>query len=271
MNFFQTYLTIISKFGILHAKNHEIHNNSLPQKTFEDYDQDAINFANQHRSSGIFIGILGIVIFALAVLPQALDLDEHTVHNLTYAKIFSMTLTIGLIAWYSKRRSKERWIANRIRAEQLRYDWLLKTEEATPEKITTLVNEQIDYNKRKAAQYEKVENATTFLTWLTFSSALVAAWVHLFIDANWLLIFTALIPASIGVLHGINSFLGISTMIRDHEYAEAALHEILQSLNACEKTDRQAIEKIAHHLHWLMATRDIQWLKLAQSMRHIPA
>lgn len=242
-----------------HFEENQIH-------SIDYYDQVAIEAAQQFRSSGVFIGFLGLLVTTLAILPSGIDFDHHTVLILTALKVSLMIAIILLIFKHNRSNIKDKWLFARIKAEQLRYGWL-KNDQIDLQEVINLIDSQISYNHSKIERYESVEHTTELLTWVAFGLALIAATAHFFIEAHWLIFFTGLFPALVGILHWINGFLGFGTMIRDHEYALSSLKGIQERI----LQPNMDIRAITNELFWLMSMRDTQWLKLVESTKHMPA
>lgn len=254
------------KFRVRAPQNLNTRSQRVSTKSLEDYDQEALQAAQQFRSSGVFIGFLGLLVTTLAILPSGIDFDHHTVLILTALKVSLMIAIILLIFKHNRSNIKDKWLFARIKAEQLRYGWL-KNDQIDLQEVTNLIDSQISYNHSKIERYESVEHTTELLTWVAFGLALIAATAHFLIEAHWLIFFTGLFPALVGILHGINGFLGFGAMIRDHEYALSSLKGIQERI----LQPNMDIKSIANELFWLMSMRDSQWLKLVESTKHMPA
>lgn len=255
-----------------------------------DIDAKATRLGNKYRGIGIFIGILGILIIFFAVTANAPGIHgvQATVIGLTE---FALMVAMLAILWYCRDGKLRRdWIDARRTSEKLRYRGLqcciegLQKPIAEEESPVKTLNEclailagtngqdgQIAYNKKKYAQYERIEFISDRVAWSGFFVGVIAAFAHLFLHAWWLIYFTACLPAAIGVIHGINSFLQIGSLADEHELMAHRLTELLEDFQKPDSSRSAFVLEKAKILYDVLNNRDVRWMQSTKKMNTRPA
>lgn len=314
---FNTYLKAFSRFGMfLGSFSHSKHDSEQALSTrkeyfvvsppigdlnltktpwheeFESADAAAMKFGNEFRGSGVFIGVLGIVIVFLAVAPTGFAVeDEFALVVYGLLKVALMAILFAMVLKSGKSNRKERWLEMREQAEELRYrtlrieiDRLKKNPNQCPEDMNALrlhllhligdpVTGQLAYNARCAERYEAVERAATVLTWLAFGVSFLSAIFLLGSDFHWVahqpaLIFgTAAVPAAVGGLHGINGFLQIGPLIDEHKKIERNLSDQFELIR--KSSESESLLEAAVAVHGILSKRD-EWKERIEKTRALP-
>ncbi len=197
-----------------------------------EIDLRATRIGAAYRGIGILVGILGAAIILCALLPVGLTLSSA---SQTFVGVSKVVLMVGLVTILLATRKlglKELWVDLRRAAEYTRYEklrMLIAAAEApqSGDSIEALKLEvalhigggvecQILYNKKKRQDYEGIEAFSTRLTYAAFSASFAAAAAHLALHASWLIFLTAYVPALVGAMHAVNSFLRLPQLIEQH-------------------------------------------------------
>ena len=119
---------------------------------------------------------------------------------------------------------------------------------------------QIEYNKGKAKQYQDIEYFSEALIWLSFVLVATGAVGHfLFPMPQWIFL-TAFFPAAVGTLHGVNAFIGISTLADEHAKMTEHLSQAFASLQKPEVfNDSGRLSELAKGTLDILNSRDAQW------------
>lgn len=236
-------------------------------------DTEATRLGNAYRGSGVLVGILGALIIFCAVAPVGFGLLHHP--GALYFGIAEVTLMIWVlltIRTVSKPSLKERWIKTRQAAEVERYSPL---KEAMHGDLTSLAAAiapllgggnrcQIVYNRAKYDQYHAIENSAEKATMIGFGISLVAAALHLVVHADALIFLTALLPAAVGALHGINAFLKLEQLAHEHLDLAEELGSLKESFGqASLRDDLDNARQIAERIYTLLTQSHQGWINIA--------
>ena len=251
-------------------------------------DKSAVNYGNEYRGVGVFIGMLGIAIVFVAITPGAFEINNILwLRLLGILKVFMMCLMLTLVYLIGQKSGfKDKWINSRLKSEKDRYfpleDLIAQLIKDKSEKLTTSVKTealrilqghdgQIEYNHNKAQQYESIEKAVERISWIGFFVALVCAVLILLSEfdlihhQSFLILGTAFLPALVGGLHGINGFLTVGNLAGDHKTMTQHLTEAECVLQEVSASDADEVLKIAKKTHLRLDGRDIEWGEKTQS------
>ena len=195
-------------------------------------DERATRIGSAYRGIGILIGVLGAAIILCALLPVGLALSSISVTIVGITKVILMVVLLAILFATRKLELKERWVDLRHAAECKRYERLRNLIQAAEadhlvsniESLRAEVNRhiggstdcQILYNNRKRTEYEGIEAFSTRLTYAAFTASFIGAAAHLVLHASWLIFLTAYVPALVGAMHAVNSFLRLPQLIEQH-------------------------------------------------------
>jgi len=284
---YKTYFKILSNQWLhnsVHSKevdsSYELKIN-LDNLELKELDVLASSAGETYRGIGILLGGLGAAIILCALLPVGLQLSDDALLAVGVTKV-ALMLALFVILLLTRRLSlKQRWIDLRRTAEYKRYEKLrlLINVCETNHNVESFFNLrkevsrfigggdecQIIYNKKKWDNFEGIEAFSIRLTYAAFSASLVGAALHLFIHASWLIFLTAYIPALIGAMHAVNSFLRLPQLLEQHGEMVLALTSLRNQLPADFSTldsknkylllSRQLIERLQNI--------DDRWLNIA--------
>lgn len=284
---YKNYLTCMSKLG-KHAGGHKTPGDEHTvadevgrQGAFIDLDQEATMLGNAYRGIGVMVAFLSALIIFSAIAPVALDLHGRSYWILGITEVASMFIVVGLIFYAKKSHLHKRWRDTRRAAEGLRYaklSGLLEDAEnaPTPQNISRLKEEalshlsgewcQITYNLRKNASYHKIEKLSEKIGWFGFALALIGALWHLWSHENWLLLATVFLPALVGALHGLNSFLKLDDLIHDHKKMANQLEEIKKRIGGASD-DPDSVIKASRMVYETLLDRDEQWAEMVERQK----
>ena len=249
--------------------------------SFEECRRSAIRLGDQYRGLGIAVGLLGIAIILLALVP-ALSISAGVEQALGAVKVVLMILTLGLLIYGTRAGWHANWVRMRALAEKHRYAPLRSriaefeaasdvasddARKALVEEIISISLGQVKYNSDKADDYGRMHRFSKLLGWLGFGLALAAAVVHLFVHSHVLLLFTVFVPALVGGIYGINHFLRIGDLADEHarmaRFLGAANHA-LQEEHLIDRTTLITLSRsVLSHLEddaaeWMLAASKIE-------------
>jgi len=245
-------------------------------KDFEDLDKEATTLGNAYRGIGVIIAILGALIIFSAIVPVAFDLHGASYWFFGVTEVLAMLLVVALVTYAKKSRLHTKWRDTRRAAENKRYEHfstLIEKARTSPtsENTTKLLeeavshlegeNSQIDYNLSKSRTYHKIETLSGKLGWGGFALALIGALGHLSTHWNGLLILTVFVPALVGALHGLNSFLKLDDLAYDHKSTADQLTKLKTDITHSVIESNQEAELIdtAESIYHTLVSRDKQW------------
>jgi hypothetical protein len=292
---YKGYIAVLSighdKPNLTQAINKSVANGTFP-KTSElvpliEIDSIATRLGNHYRGIGVAVGLLGAAIVFFAVTPNALELHDLAGKIIGGIEIALMLIMLGFIIYGTKSNLRQKWIKKRSEAELLRYQGLrscienLRNAMSTSsskvthtESIAILKgpNGQATYNLKKHFMYERIEKLSDRAAWFGFLLGLVGASLHLSpIHAAWFIYLTAFIPALVGAIHGVNSFLQIGILSEDHGVMAERLSELLHRFEQTNSNDVSATLKLSEALYGLLSNREGQWIESTEKLGLKPA
>jgi hypothetical protein len=283
--FYTTYMKSVARFNKTHNehKSKDAEEKRLLKefgsKPFEELDKEAILLGNAYRGIGVVIALLSALIIFSAIAPVAFDWHGVLYWVFGLTEVLSMVLVIGLIVYAKKSCLHLKWKRARLLAEQKRYkrfSELLKTAEESPtsRSVENLSHEtlshlsgkgcQVSYNARKAKEYHGIETFCGIFGWVAFGLALGGALFHLWFHANWLLIFTVFLPALVGALHALNSFLKLDDLADDHRQMSNKLSFLKDQIDQIgdDSDCSEAKINLSKTVYKTLLFRDKQWLAM---------
>jgi hypothetical protein len=246
-------------------------------------DGRATLYGNAYRGAGILIGILGAAIVFCALAPIGFHVSDSlggTVFGIL--EVTFMVVVMTLLYGISSLGLKEKWIDSRLSAERLRYATLRQVVDAgaldqVSAELDSVLgvdsgshggNDQIHYNEKKHGAYHAMEHLAGRCTYLGFGFSFIAAIAHILthhLHLDWLIFFTAFLPAAVGALHGINSFLRLEQLAEQHQMMAVALRASREQYALAKKAgDSRAILATGAAVYRLLTEGDGVWVKLAQ-------
>lgn len=274
---YQKYFNTLSKGFFLRPSSDSANTKSeLPSsklKTQQEWDDEATKLGNTYRGAGVSVALLGALIVFTALTPSALNLSEDISQLINVLEIALLALVLWLVHKHQKqeqRDTRQLWIEARTEAERLRYETLRRLTDAKSElntaysielktEIQLILDDQIGYNQKKQAKCERIEHVTDKVSVVGFSFAFLGASAHIFIHTHLLLYATVFVPALIGALHGINSFLQLSRHAVHHEEIANNLIKIKNHLKA--EIPPQELNALGDQLYQLLTDSDQIWGK----------
>ncbi len=260
---------------------------SAEVKSFREIDDIATQLGNQYRGIGVFVGILGCAIIFLAVTPSGLQLHGIASMIIGTIEIALMLTMLGFVVYGTRSNLRQKWVMARRRAELVRYKDLRDSIEklrlsmnATDSRNVSMeahtilggADGQASYNAKKHAQYERVTDVSDHVAWIGFLIALTGAALHLSpFHASWLIYLTAFLPSVVGAIHGVNSFLQVSSLAEDHGLMADYLNELLGRLDQLDKTKPAEVLELAEAIYQVLSNRDVQWVESTQKLGLRPA
>ena len=249
-------------------------------------DLGATETGNAYRGSGVLIGVLGALIVFCAIAPYGLGISKNP--RAIYFGVAEVVLMIFVIATIWKVNAvdtvsgldlKKQWIKLRLEAEMLRYHKLhesisagdVASIAAALEPLIGIQKEhpddQVRYNRKKHAQLHAIEHAANNATKIGFGISLGAALLHLVAHYDWLMFLTAALPAGVGALHGINSFLKLEEHAQQHQWMADRLDVLAVSFRESRMTDdaERSIE-LATQIYSILTSAQDDWLNVTQKM-----
>ncbi len=228
-----------------------------------DLSKKADSAANQkataYRNGCVFLSILGILTFYLAILPYALDIPESVEHLVGTLEIVAFVVTAGLVFYLINK--KKQWTQNRSQAEERRYENLKSlasqknvTEELTLE-FTNHLAEQLAYNNERIVMYESIEEGSKRLTWAFFLITFGAVVAHMIYHQEWLLLVTAGFPMMIAATHALNSLANVPRLTDDHKH----IYSKLKKIDADFQKNGDQISSLATRLYEALTNNDEDW------------
>jgi len=243
----------------------------------ENYPIDSLatHLGNAYRGSGVLVGLLGAMIIFCAVAPVGFGvLHDHSAIYFGIAEVILMTWVLFTIFSAHQKNLKGRWIEARKQAEIERYAPLKESMtkdlaglQAAALPLLDGANCQITYNRKKHAQYHAIEHSAEKATLIGFGLSLLAAVLHLVVHADALIFLTAFLPAMVGALHGINSFLRLEQLALDHQKIAAELEGMKASFTqAVGKNDLNAARLVVDEMHSLLTEGHLGWIDIANRL-----
>jgi len=251
-------------------------------------DALATRIGATYRGIGILVGALSAAIILCALLPVGIELTHDVLLAVGVTKVTLMFALLIILFFTRRLNIKERWVNLRRAAEYKRYDRLraliaLADTSQTEDAINSLREEvmihigggpecQIVYNQKKWSEYEGIEAFSVRLTYLAFSVSLAGAALHLVLHASWLIFLTAYLPALIGAMHAVNSFLRLPQLIDQHGEMILVLSGLRNQLPADTSTleSRTKFLKLSQKLIERLQNVDDRWLSIASQQNLHP-
>lgn len=282
------YLLRIAKKPKLIDKSEVI---QLKNSIFDDADKHATLLGDAYRGIGVTVSLIGLLIIFFAIAPVAFEVNHQFGRVFAACEMVLMILMLFLVTHTTKKNHRKKWIDARKEVEGQRYDDLKKEIQQLQhanenknnakrevsmttlnQKLNIIFEEQISYNKDKAAIYVGVEKCSDMISWVGFLLAFTAAFLHLFINESILpfhesilLFFTAFVPALVGAIHGTNAFLRLSDLAEEHAEMAENLEAAKLNLNHVENDPKKILE-IAEMSYNMLSDRDIQWAVSANKL-----
>lgn len=244
----------------------------------EPADARATCLGEIYRGAGVFIGFLGVTALVLMIAPGALRLDPQWTLACGIARVLAIACAPA-IAWSVISRAwKDNWVAARAHAERLRYRQLQEAAEAyqrdpdaSPLPLVRQLlgllsgpHGQVAYNRRKRREYTAVLRRTRMATVVAFVTSLAGAAAQLVWDEPTLLVLTALIPAFVGGLHGVNAFLHIGKHAEDHGRLASQLDAIREQVLVMQvKCAYEDLAGTAQRTWRLLTGANADWIETA--------
>lgn len=238
-------------------------------------DGEATLLGDAYRGSGVLVGVLGALIIFCAVAPFGFGLlGQPVAHYFGFAEVVLMLWVIQTLYAVKADRLKERWIAARQSAEESRCRPLRESTgqgmQAMCGAVESLLDGaygQIAYNRSKHDHYHAMEHAAGNAAKVGFGISLLAAIAHLVLHYDALIFLTAFLPAAVGALHGINSFLRLERLADDHlrmaEELESCRERFLRARN---DNDLDSARKATEDLYILLTRGHAGWQEIAQRL-----
>lgn len=246
-----------------------------------EIDFRATRLGAAYRGIGILVGILGAAIILCALLPVGLTLSSASATIVGVSKVVLMVGLVTILFATRKLGLKESWVDLRRAAEYTRYEklrMLIAAAEAAQsgDSIEALKLEvarhigggvecQILYNQKKRTDYEGIEAFSTRLTYAAFSASFAAAAAHLALHASWLIFLTAYVPALVGAMHAVNSFLRLPQLIEQHGEMVLLLGSLRDQfpLDTDSADSRSKFISLSRRLLQRLENADDSWLSIA--------
>ncbi len=184
----------------------------------------ATQLGNEYRGLGILVGFLGFLVFLCALIPVAAIeyLSEGCFESFHILELISLALIFFAVYVPNIKYIHRDWMEARWRGEINRYQTLKSfidshNQEQLLQELVFVLNDQIAYNKKKLEEYESVERWTLKILSIAFIITVVGTVANMrWHNPLWL--FAILLPPIFpGIIHGINGFLGMPTLIVDHK------------------------------------------------------
>lgn len=265
----------------VHGHDHavDLASGELPDpRSFEQIDAAATNLGNEYRGVGVAVGLLGVLIVFCALAPIGFELGHTATLAVTLVKIVLMAFTVCLVVRTNRKGLRGKWIAARIKAEMLRYQFLrvaIQRLAAAPrdqearsrlvDELNRLFDDQIDYNEKRARSYHSIEHISDRIGWIGFGAAIAAACLHLFLHDSWLVFPTAFVPVLVGAIHAINGFLRFADLAEEHTAVAKRLRETRSRLADCSLLPDKVLE-LAKATYQILSSRDTQWIVTARKL-----
>jgi hypothetical protein len=246
---FNGYTRVFRKGGHHGAPHHRRRRHgstppALKSHDLAELDGIATRLGAAYRGCGVMMGALAALVTLLALLPVLVPMPADAIVVLGAVELGLMACVLILGAVIRRSHLKRRWIMTRNAAEWMRYQHLrsalsehqARQTRSTSEALHSAVHSLIDggghcqlrYHLKRLSDHEEIEAFGMTLTYVSFASALVAAVLHLFLHANWLLLFTVYLPTLVGVMHAVNGFLRLPQLVAYH----GEMVEFLQGIHA---------------------------------------
>lgn len=289
-----TYFKFLKAQSLKHKDHSKIilgaQESGIYQDLFEQSKIDALatRIGSTYRGIGILVGALSAAIILCALLPVGIELT-HDVHLVVGVTKVALMFALLIILFVTRRLNlKERWVNLRRAAEYKRYDRLrtliaLADKSQTEDAINSLREEvmihigggpecQIIYNQKKWSEYEGIEAFSVRLTYLAFTASLTGAALHLVLHASWLIFLTAYLPALIGAMHAVNSFLRLPQLIDQHGEMILVLSGLRNQLPVDTSTleSRTKFLNLSQKIIERLQNVDDRWLNIASQQNLHP-
>lgn len=254
-----------------------------------DLDRLATRLGAAYRGIGVLIGILGAGIILCALLPIGLSLSNIAAHVVAVSKVGLMAALMLILLWARRSGLKEQWVALRRSAEYKRYESLREairnakdvTNQSAIKALRVETDRivgggpdcQIAYNEKKHRDYEGIEAFGTRVTYLAFATSFLAAATHLILHVSWLIFLIAYLPAAVGAMHAVNSFLRLPQLVGQHGEMAHELRDIRQRMSMTTESleSRTEFLKLSMQLLFLLENSDENWLGIAAHQNLHPA
>jgi len=184
--------------------------------------------AARYRGMGMLVALNSALILLFALLPTVLKLEAGAV-AVKVMKLLAMAgVILLLLAMARANRWRQTWISARRRAQRNASAPLrlaareLAAQPGDAERAAALRRHcegtlagQVAYNRATAHCYHAIEHRTEFITYTAFALSFVAACADALMTAffgstaKWPLLLTAFLPGVVGLVHGLNGFLGV--------------------------------------------------------------
>jgi len=132
--------------------------------------------------------------------------------------------------------------------------------------IQKLLNEQRLYHARKHRSQHRLNENMHTLSLLLFGLTLLAVIFHYFIHADWLLIFTAVLPALAAAIHGISAKLEIGRLAGQSQVTAHELESLTLSMQEISPDTSWKgflqIRKLTLSAAHVMSGENIRWQEL---------
>lgn len=219
-------------------------------------DATAGQKAMAFRNGAVFLALMGITTFYLAILPYAVTIEESVGFSFAVVEAVFFVITALLVHYLIHKKSE--WTQVRSESEHKRYErlkYLIDQKNATDElkdEFRNHLTEQIGYNKERFEMYESIEKGSSRLTWVLFVFTFSAVIGHLFIHHEWLLLVTAGFPIIAASLHALNSITNVQRLSDDHKH-------ILEKLEKIHNEKEGDLISNAARLHSVLTNNDLIW------------
>ena len=251
----------------------------MPSQEIIDFRATRVGAA--YRGIGILVGILGAAIILCALLPVGLSLSSASGIIVGASKVVLMVALVVILFIIRKLKMKERWVELRRAAEHNRYTQLRmliaaaelalsdKSIEALKVEVARHIGGggdcQISYNEKKRIDYEGIEAFSTRLTYAAFSLSFAGAAAHLVFHASWLIFLTAYVPALVGAMHAVNSFLRLPQLIEQHGEMVLLLGSLREQfpLDTSSTDSRDKFVSLSRQVLERLENADDSWLGIA--------
>lgn len=222
-----------------------------------------------YRGSGVLINLMGVGAIFCAIVPLAISELASSILFFGIAEVVLMGLI--LLVLRDVRKLKQRWLDSRRLAEVERYSQIQDSTSGSIDSMRLATYQllggqdcQIRYNFLKQQQYHLMEISSERVGLVGFGICLIAAATHLIVHFEWLILFTAFLPAVVGALHGINAFLQLGALSDEHRKMGERLNEIRSALEiAFDNDDLITAKAIVFDLYELLIVRHTEWRDVA--------
>jgi hypothetical protein len=250
---------------------------------FETLDAAANRAGAIYRGLGVGVGLLSILVLFLAVVPSALELSPTSVSWVKVTKVYAMVAIVAAVTLAVVCPWRRTWTVLRKEAQAKAYGsagGARNNQDASAEAndvqikvrddLRLLVDEQIAYNAMTARKYHRVERMTLIVTYFVFVIALICAALDAVVflpTSPWkksLLFGTVFLPGVVGILHGINGFLGVSEQAFSCKLMEDHLTQLRRTLEQLQQPDaapsrEDALAAVSIQIRDVLTRHDDLW------------